>query len=183
MNYLDIILAIPLLWTIYRGFTKGFILSLASLLALLLGIYGAINFSDLLAAPINNLLHPDPKYLQIIAFAVAFILIVLIVHLIAFFLDRLVKAVALGFVNRMAGVLFNLIKMAFILSVIMSLLDYLGQHKSLIPQKDKEESVLYIPISKVAPFIFPYLNYDELKKKFPSVKPTEVPEDNLKPLT
>ena len=45
MNYIDIILAIPLVWAVYRGFTKGFIIEIASLIAMVLGVYGAIHFS------------------------------------------------------------------------------------------------------------------------------------------
>jgi membrane protein required for colicin V production len=46
MNYLDIILAIPLLWGLYKGVSKGIIKELASLVALIVGIYGAVHFAD-----------------------------------------------------------------------------------------------------------------------------------------
>ena len=45
MNWLDIVLAIPLLWFLYRGFRNGLIIELASLAALILGIYAALHFS------------------------------------------------------------------------------------------------------------------------------------------
>ena len=46
MHYIDIVILIPLLWGAYRGFMKGFIVSISTFLALILGVYGAINFSD-----------------------------------------------------------------------------------------------------------------------------------------
>ncbi len=45
MNWLDIVLAIPLLWFTYKGFRNGLIIELASLAALILGIFIALHFS------------------------------------------------------------------------------------------------------------------------------------------
>ena len=45
MNYLDIILAIPLLWGLYKGISKGIVKELAALIALA-GVYGAVHFAD-----------------------------------------------------------------------------------------------------------------------------------------
>ena len=54
IEYLDIILAIPLIWGAFMGFKKGLILELASIVALVLGIYGAVKFSDLTADYLNS---------------------------------------------------------------------------------------------------------------------------------
>lgn len=45
MNYIDIILLLPLLYGAYRGFSRGLIIEVATLLGLLLGVYIAIKFS------------------------------------------------------------------------------------------------------------------------------------------
>ena len=49
LNYFDLVIAILLLWSAYKGFTKGFLIMAASLAALVLGVWGAIRFSDLTA--------------------------------------------------------------------------------------------------------------------------------------
>ena len=46
---LDIIFLILFGWAAYNGFKKGFILQVASLAALFLGIYGAIKFSGIIS--------------------------------------------------------------------------------------------------------------------------------------
>ena len=46
MNYLDIVLALFLVYGAYNGFKKGLIIEIATLIALCLGIYGSILFSD-----------------------------------------------------------------------------------------------------------------------------------------
>ena len=46
MNYFDYLLLLPLVYGLYRGFTKGLIIELASLVALIAGVYGAMYLSS-----------------------------------------------------------------------------------------------------------------------------------------
>ncbi len=174
MNYLDIIIALPLLWGIYRGFTKGLIISVASLLALILGVYAAIHFSSFFGGYVEKWFNPDPRHLKVISFTLTFILVVIFVKLLGWGLDKLIKAIALGFVNRLLGVLFNLLKWALIVSVLISIMDSAERTKTIINEKVKDESILYRPISRIATFVFPYLKFDDLNGKFidSSIKPS-----------
>lgn len=165
MNYLDLIIALPLIWGIYRGFTKGLIISAASLLALVLGIYVTIHFSTYFSGYFNIWFHPDPKHLKLLSFALTFIFVVIIVRLIGWLLDKFIKAVALGIVNRILGVLFNLLKWIFILSVLISIIESGEKSKYVLNEQVKNESVLYKPVSSLAPLVFPYLNFDRFKVK------------------
>ena len=163
MNYLDIILAIPLLWAIYKGFSKGLIFSVASLLALILAVYGSIHYSNLLETYVNKWFHPSEAHLSFLSFSLSFIFIVMFVYLVAWLVDKLVKAVALGIVNRIAGVVFNLVKVSFILSILLSLFNFADRFNKLIPEKTQNDSLLYNPISSLAPALFPYLNFDKFE--------------------
>lgn len=166
MTYLDVFLGLPLLWAVYRGFTKGLIISVATLVALILGVYAAIHFSPVVGEYLGKWFHPDPRHLSILAFACTFILVVLLIRLLGWAIDKLVKAVALGFLNRFLGVLFSLLKWTFILSILISLLESTDRSSKLIGEQAKNESLLYRPLSKVAPFVFPYLNFESIKEKF-----------------
>jgi membrane protein required for colicin V production len=106
-----------------EGFSKGVVLQAATLLALILGIIGAIKFSGYTSALIIEHTKMTGEYLPIISFALTFIVIVVVVHLLAKVIERLVEAVALGFVNRLAGALFSMTKFAFIISVILVVLN------------------------------------------------------------
>ena len=174
MNYLDLTIAAFLLWAVYRGFTKGFIIAVAGLAALILGIYGAIHFSGFTLSFLLNYLDKDPETIRIIAFALTFVVIVILVHLIARLLDALLKAIALGFINRLAGVVFNGIKMAFILSVIIGIFTFFDPHSTMITNEDKNNSILYPPISKLAPMVFPYLRFEYFKMPSPEKKEDKV---------
>lgn len=163
MNVLDIILLIPLVWLMYRGFQKGFIIELSSLIALVLGIYFAINFSYFAAEFLTNNFSIGDKYLAIIAFVVTFIAIVFAVFFIGKLLEQVINIIFLGFVNKLAGAAFGLIKAAFLLSVILWIINSFDLSKSFIKDATREGSILYDPIEQFAPTIIPKLSLDKLK--------------------
>jgi len=165
MNTVDLVFAILLLWSAYRGFTKGFIIQLATLAALLLGILGAVMFSDFTSELIIKKFEVSGHYLPILSFAVTFVAIVIAVHLLAKMLNKLIDAIALGIVNRLLGVLFSILKTAFIVSIILVLINKVDNKYNFIPDDTKENSILYKPLSNFAPMIFPYLNFDKIKGK------------------
>ena len=164
MNYFDIIFMILFLWSAYRGIKKGFVVMAASLAALILGIWGAIRFSYFTFSFLSNNFELKTQYLSLIAFALTFVIIVILVHLVAGLIERLLKAVALGFVNRIAGLFFGLIKTAFILSVILVIINTIDEKLPFVPEEHKSNSLLYEPLSKLAPAIFPYLKFEKIKK-------------------
>ena len=105
-----------------------------------------------------------------IAFAVAFISIVIAVHLVAFFADRLIKAVALNFVNRALGMAFGVLVTGFIISMILWPINQVNAEKEIIKAKHIEGSLLWKPLSAFAPAVFPYLKKGEWKEYIPKDK-------------
>lgn len=167
INYFDFIFAIFLLWSAYRGITKGFLIMAASLAALVLGVWGAIRFSHLTAALLINNLSMQTQYIALISFALTFVIIVVLVHLLSRALDKLIKAVALGPVNRLAGLLFGILKTAFLISIFLVILNGINSRIPFIPEDHKENSLLYQPLSKLAPAIFPFLNFQGIRDRIP----------------
>ena len=170
MNYIDLILAVFLVWAAYKGFKNGLIIEVASLAALILGIFGAIKFSGLTADFLVEQFDLTTQYLSLIAFAITFVCIVIVVHLLARFLDKLVKAIALGFINRLAGIVFGVVKVAFILSIVLVILNAINQKTSFLPQEKLEKSLLYGPVSNFAPAIFPYLDFEEIRENIEDLR-------------
>ncbi len=173
MNYFDIILIIPLLWGVYVGYTKGLVLNVASLLALLLGIWGACIFSKQVADSLMQHTGADERYMPVIAFIITFLLVVIGVHLLAKLLNKLIKAIALSFVNRMLGVVFSVGKNALFLSVFLLILNFIDARFPFISPKMKQQSLLYNPLSKIVPTIYPYLNFQEIE--LPEISVPELP--------
>jgi len=167
MNYFDLIFVIPLLWGAYKGFSKGLIVSVASLVALLLGIYGAIRFSGFIGTLVDDTIHVQENYLPLIAFALTFVGIVVGIHFLAKLITKLVDAVALGWLNTIAGIAFGLLKAAFIISVFIFIFDKIDSNQNFISKDVKNESLLYEPIKILAPAIFPTLNEFKLEPQIP----------------
>ena len=174
LNYFDIVISIFLLWSAYRGISKGLLIMAASLAALVLGVWGAIRFSGLTADFLVQQFEWSTRYLSLIAFAVTFIGIVILVHLLARAMDKLVKAIALGFVNRLAGMLFGILKTALIISIVLVIINSIERRIPFIPEEHKENSLLYQPLSKLAPAIFPYLKFEDLKRRLKQGENAEV---------
>ena len=170
MNVLDIIFLIPLLFALYRGFKKGLVHMIASLAALLLGIFGAIKLRPVFAALLDSIFNIAPEHINIIAFAVAFVTIVLVVHLAAFLVDKLIKAVALNLVNRLLGMAFGLLVTSFVISMILWPVNQVNSEKQIVKPKHIEGSFLYKPLSTFAPAVFPYLKKQDWEQYVPRKK-------------
>lgn len=163
MNFLDIIIIIPIIWSIYTGYKKGFVIELASLAALFLGIYAAIHFSGSFISFLESFLDLERKYINIIAFVLTFIAVVIIVMFIGKILEKIIKIVMLGLVNRIIGSLFGIVKMAIILSFLILLIEIIDDRQKFITEKRKDSSLLYHPVASVAPVIISFFEKGETK--------------------
>jgi len=155
MNFLDIILIVPLLWSAYKGFTKGFIIELSSLAALILGVYLAYNFSGYAQNFLIENFNVGSQYLQIISFALTFIVVVILIIVLAKVLEKFIDILSLGFINKLAGALFGVFKIVFILSILLIIIENFDGNNNLITKKNKKESFLYGYIAPFATKIIP----------------------------
>ena len=157
MNYIDLFMAIPLVWGAFNGFRKGLIIEIASLIALLGGIYGGIRLSSLTAEILRDYVQWSPNATKIVAFSIILVLIFLLVHLTARIIEKLAKAISLGTVNRIFGSLFGLTKYLIIVSGLIFLINRFDSRYPFLNQEFLEESMLYRPVSGIIPFIYPRL--------------------------
>ncbi len=147
---------------------------IASLAALLLGIFGAIKLRPVFAALLDSVFNIAPEHINAIAFAVAFVTIVLVVHLVAFLVDKLIKAVALNLVNRLMGMAFGLLVTAFVISMVLWPINQVNAEKQIIKPNHIEGSLLYKPLSSFAPAVFPYLKKQDWKRYVPKKKEKQI---------
>ena len=143
MNSLDYILFIPLLYGLYRGFTKGLIIELTSLLALTLGIYGALHFSSFTFEFLSDYVEIKTIYLQLASYGLTFLIIVVFISFTGKILTMLTKLVALGFINRMMGAIFGGIKVLLILSVFISFFDRFNKQFGMVNEEILTSSIIY----------------------------------------
>lgn len=165
MNYFDYILLLPVLYGLYRGFSKGFVLELASLLALVMGIYGAMHFSSFTFTYLSEFVELEARYLQLVSYGITFLVIVIAITLSAKILTLLIKMVALGFINRLMGAIFGALKAFLILSVLLLFFDAINHQFRLVKKTVLDDSLLYHPIRKNAEAIYPDILEEYEKQK------------------
>ena len=157
MNLLDIILGIILIFSFFQGTKKGLFVTLASLIGLVLGIIGAIYFSDYAANYINEWFSWKEQTTSFVAMAVNFIAIVIIVNWAGKFLTKIVDFAFLGVFNKILGGIFNMIISAFIVSVIFMFFNEWNATEYVISEEKKNNSYLYEPVANLAPLVLPNL--------------------------
>jgi membrane protein required for colicin V production len=172
MNWIDAVIVVILILSLVTGFTNGLVKEVASLAALILGIWGAIRFSAFTAEKLYDYFDMTGRYVGIIAFLITFGIIVVIIHFIGILADKVVTAASLGFVNRILGIVFGLLKSVLIMSVFFVILNAIDARKPFLPKEKIEQSRFYNPISDIAPAIFPIIgeggfnrSFDRFKKK------------------
>jgi membrane protein required for colicin V production len=175
MNWLDATIVIILILSLVTGFINGLVKEVASLAALILGIWGAIKFSTFTAEKLYDYFDMTGHYVGVIAFLITFGIIVVIIHFIGILADKVVSAASLGFINRILGIVFGLLKSVLIMSVFFVVLNAIDARKPFLPKKTIEESKFYNPISDIAPVIFPIIGEGGFNRRFDRFK--KKPED------
>ena len=154
MNYLDIIIVIALSYGFIKGFSKGIIKELTTLLALIIGIYTAINFSLYLEDMVSDIFRVSKKFLPITTFFILFFVSFLLVRVLGGFLDKLTKALALGIISKLLGAVFGFLKVLLIFSFLI----FIVKDYKLINLKKFDNAVLLKPIENVSIQIIPNIN-------------------------
>jgi membrane protein required for colicin V production len=145
MSYIDIIIIIPALWFGYKGFTHGLIRELASLAALILGVYAAFAFTDLVEEWICNPTIPKEVY-----FAITFLGVLIGVFFIGRLVEKIVKLVIPDFINNLLGGLFGVAKIVVISSVIIYFIHSVDSENVILTEQAIEKSFTYKYVEPVA---------------------------------
>jgi len=165
MSFLDIVLGCLLAISIFKGIRNGLFVELASLFSLILGIYVAIKFSYLAKIMLSGFVHWSPKTIQITAFIITFLVIVVGISLLAKFLTSIADFAQLGVINNLGGGFFRLLKTILILSIFLNLFEKINFNNTFARKETLEKSLFYRPIQQAAGFIYPSIEkwYEDLR--------------------
>lgn len=155
MNTVDIILSLILLYGLIRGFFRGLLAELASLIGFVAGIYGAIHFSYILSDFLAQHVDLNIQYVNLIAFAITFFIIVFLISLAGRILTKIAGFAALGLVNKFLGAAFGVLKVAFIASVVIMFFKATNEEIEMVEEETLATSILYVPVEKIAPLLLP----------------------------
>ncbi len=148
MSILDIILVILLIVGTIGGYQKGFLHSLFSLLAIFLGVLGGFKLMGIVMVRLSMYYVIDNRFLPYAAFAVVFLLIVIIVRLVGSLLRSSLEKSVLGQADQVAGAGLGALKTVFMISVVLWILDSISIE---FPGHWREDSTLYGFVANFAP--------------------------------
>jgi len=148
----DILFVVFLGGGFYWGYRKGIIYSVFSLAAYFLGIIGALKFSYIAVKFLHTSLNLGPKALAIVAFILMFLMIVLLVRLVAWALEQILKTFSLNLVNQLiGGVIFSVISLYLLCVMIWFLNKW-----DVFPDHQKMNSHVYPYIANLGPTVVDY---------------------------
>ena len=145
MNVLDIILAIPLCYFIYKGWRRGLIFELAALVGIIVVCWAAIHFSSWVAEQLK--LEGDGALL--IAFFITFLGVVVGSYFLGKAVEGFIKMVKANALNKILGALVGMAKCLCVLSILLNFVLMVDYNHIIITPKVQEESKLYKPTYKI----------------------------------
>jgi membrane protein required for colicin V production len=146
----DIALIVILGFGAYRGYREGFLIELFSLMGIIVGILAGFKLMGLAMIFLSDRFNVDEKVLPYLAFALVFIIVVVLITLVGRLLKASIDKSFLGKVDAVAGSVLGLLKLAFMLSVALWITDSL---KLYLPERWTEDSYLLPVISDFAPAV------------------------------
>lgn len=149
MNFLDFIILAALAYAAWKGFKKGFILELFTFLALFLGLYAGIHFSDLISKGLTSKLGLDSEYVPAISFTIVFLAVGAMIYFGGKALEKVIKVVQLNLLNKLLGIFFSVLKMIFIIGALFLLLESYNQKGKLLSQDTRDGSLFFNGMKKV----------------------------------
>ncbi|MDZ4331394.1 MAG: CvpA family protein, partial [Flavobacterium sp.] len=155
MGFLDIILGVLLAFALYKGIRNGLFVELASLVSLLAGIYFAIKFSSFIKEILAGFVKWNPNTIQVIAFILTFILVVIGISLLGKFLTGIADFAFLGWLNKLGGGFFRVLKTILIIGIVFKVFEKINYHNFLAKKETLDKSLFYNPIQKTAGFMYP----------------------------
>lgn len=144
---LDLIFAVIIVLALLKGYQRGLIVGLFSLVAIIIGLAAAMKLSAVVAGYIGKAVKVSEQWLPIISFAVVFLIVILLIRLGAKAIESAVEVSMLGWVNKIGGI----ILFAAIYTVVFSVLLFYAEQMKLIQPETINKSVIYSFVQPLGP--------------------------------
>lgn len=117
--WIDVTVLILLAMAAFKGFRRGLIVAVFSFVALFIGLAAALKLSAILANYLREKSQLESHWWPIVAFAIIFIGVLLIVRWAAAIVEKSVEFAMLGWINRIGGFLLYGVMYLLIFSIVL----------------------------------------------------------------
>jgi membrane protein required for colicin V production len=118
MNWLDILIAIVLVGSLFAGLKAGLIKTVISLAGLIFGIFLAGRYYQVLADKLTFI--SSDRAAEIVAYVVILVVVMIVATIIAWLLSKIASAIMLGWLNRLGGAILGLIMTGIFVGAILA---------------------------------------------------------------
>jgi len=136
---LDLIFAGFSVLAILKGYQRGLIVGMFSLVAIIIGLAAAMKLSTVVAGYIGQAVKVSEQWLPIISFVVVFLIVILLIRFGAKAIESAVEVTMLGWVNKLGGI----ILFVSIYIVVFSVLLFYAEQMKLIQPEIINKSIIY----------------------------------------
>lgn len=167
MGFIDIVFAVLLGFAAFKGLKNGLFVEFASVISFFIGIYIAVKFSYVVGSFIG-----DSKTAKVTAFIITLLLVVIGIHLLAKVFSGIASTLFLGWLNKLGGAFFAILKTTLLLGVVLSLFQKVNINDALVSKETQENSIFFNPILKTSEFMLPVLTgwFESLKNNVSNEK-------------
>jgi len=116
MVELDLVIVVFCALLVAKGIWKGFVKEIAGIVAVIGGVAVSFLFHTQVQPYISAFV--GEKYIQLVSYVIIFLGFYLIVMMLGKLLDKILRSIMLGGINRVLGALFGLIKACFWLTLL-----------------------------------------------------------------
>jgi membrane protein required for colicin V production len=127
INWLDILIVLPLLLGLIRGLMRGFISEIIAFVVVILGVLGSRMFAPPFSAWLAGQFAWPVDVCDIVAYMLIFIAIAIVLSLIAKLLNKFLRAIHLGWANRLLGGLFGVCKYGILMLIAVFVMEKSNQ--------------------------------------------------------
>jgi len=158
MIIVDIIIAVLLGYALFKGIQNGLVVSVISLVALIVGIYVSLRFSFFTRELLAGSTSWNPQTITVAAFFLTFVIVLILLFILGKTITKLVDSLALGMVNKLAGAVFECLKMVLIISVFLNLFQKINFRNLIVSEETLDKSVFYKPVERISKIVFPLMD-------------------------
>ena len=142
MKMLDLIILLPLIYGAYKGYKRGFIMSLFMLLAVIVGLYVAFHFTDVIVDYGMKHFEWTSKYISPITFLSLFLVVGAGIYFGGKVLESVIKLAKLSVFNSLAGALLGLLQWTYFVGSLLLMLISFDQKEKIISKETKQHSII-----------------------------------------
>ena len=156
LSWIDILILLPILVGLVRGLMRGLVTELIAILGVVLGVLGARVWGKMFTAWLLTTFTWPEAVCRLVAYTLLFLGIAIVCNWCGRLLGKLLRAIHLGWLNRLLGGAFGTLKWAIVVLVLVFIVHQADAAFHFLQPEVKAESVCYGPAVQTTQQIWNY---------------------------